>query len=297
MKKNVLKCVAALLAIAFVSCSSGDGDSDDFPSSSDVNAFVVNVSIPERKGENPFKNFIGKKLKKDSKSNGGYKAYEIADDTFTFIEYDADSGSLQKYTYEYSYDVDEKLVFGKVKSYSLTLGGKTVAASSAGEFFKKALDASGGNTTNASVAIYQHANIFSQNVSFSYLINNGKIELYNYCKSLEESTNAGFSNAAFDVDFSEGVFYLDDGSGDYNMCYITKIDGLKFSGTVIKQHNSDYSMSVEGTFAGEYQMFEISGGKTVEWSFTKLPSYLKTFEKVDYSGNAFNSLECEIELE
>ncbi len=288
MKKLFVKGIAVLLSLALISCSSEDSDSDDFPSAADVNALVVDVSIPERKGENPFKNFIGKNLKRQAGSfSGDYYDVKVTDDTFTVTSYSALEEKTEKYEYEYSYDENEKKLFGKVKSYSSTEEGETISASSAGEYFEKELKGSDCPPEYAEIFKYTDANFFNCNISYKYEIRNGKLYLHDFFKTLMESSNASLMDINTGISFANCSFNsMDFANGTTHQFFITKDDGQKFSGVVLVMRMVISEMKLDGAFEGTYDVTSnASGDQTVKWKFTNLPSDLASFKNVECSSD------------
>ncbi|MCR5401150.1 MAG: hypothetical protein K6E78_06090, partial [Treponema sp.] len=132
LKKHIMALLALAVALTLSSCANDSGSSSGNNSEGGNNS---QVTLPESKGENPFK---GKSY---------IKVYDFDDDsptTWKFSENTIETTSVSESAsntiiYNYTYDSENSLIYLSIKSESHTINGKTYSFTNADEYFSEAL--------------------------------------------------------------------------------------------------------------------------------------------------------------
>lgn len=269
LSKLFLTAGALLAAFAFTSCSQGDDNGDSSFSDEELNALIVKApELPASVGENPFKDFFGKKM------SLGYSGKSIifTENTFTFT--DEDSHNTETTVYSYSYNTNTKMLYGKVKTvyYEDRDDGDeyTINASSPSEWFKQYAKTGFITSSNTEYAMNAAASEFNKNVSFEYTINTNGIALANKFISVMNSFNCEFYNAETDIAFGldSGIYWIND-----SRLIITSYNASSFSGILFSARNYNKL----GSFKIDYIVSEKSFGQEVSYSMKELPSSLSNY--------------------
>lgn len=239
LSKLFLTAGALLAAFAFTSCSQGDDNGDSSFSDEELNALIVKApELPASVGENPFKDFFGKKM------SLGYSGKSIifTENTFTFT-YEG-SNFTETTVYNYSFNTETSMLYGNVKSISdeeRAEGDKySIHASSPSEWIKQYSAIGFVSSRNMEYAKYAAAAAFNQNVSFEYAIAGNDVSFTEKFVSIVSSWNCGIHSDTLTTSFDQLNGYWRFAYGEnyegYTL-FITSYDDNSFSGKVFSEEN------------------------------------------------------------
>jgi len=260
---------------------------DDDSDIDDIETLVSAYTLPASVGENPFTEFFGKELKKNSHS------FKITQDEFIDINDDDSKAPFSKKIYSYTYNTEERTLYCKIKSISGSNGDISFTANSATEYWKEALKYAEPNAESK----YYVARFFSEGLSYKYEINNDNIILTHYMTdNLMLSMNCGTKS-------DDNEPYLIIGG---QVCWDTFDDpqypsesySTSCYGTIIKNDvstktvngilnfcynahdNSSKGEIIKGNFTANYEVTTAQdGSQKLTFTFTALPSDFEKFQK------------------